>query len=154
MLEKPPDDYCRWISRPDAWGGQIELQILSQRFDVEICSIDVQTLRVDRYNEGQTKRCILVYSGIHYDVVALSPSDPPYHKSYAPPDFDTKIFEATDEQIVEKARDLCKILQGKGYFTDTASFTVRCNECGGTFTGEKEAVEHAASTGHTNFGQA
>ena len=111
VLEKPPDDYCRWISRSDAWGGQIELQILSQRFDVEICSIDVQTLRVDRYNEGQAKRCILVYSGIHYDVVALSPSDPPFHKSYAPPDFDTKIFEASDEQIVERARDLCKILQ-------------------------------------------
>lgn len=42
VLEQEPDEYCRWIQTEDAWGGAIELTILSQHFDIEICSIDVQ----------------------------------------------------------------------------------------------------------------
>lgn len=42
VLEQNPDDYCVWIQSDDAWGGAIELGILSKHFDIEICSIDVQ----------------------------------------------------------------------------------------------------------------
>jgi ubiquitin thioesterase OTU1 len=42
VLEQSPDDYCRWIQTQDAWGGAIELGILSKHFDIEICSLDVQ----------------------------------------------------------------------------------------------------------------
>ena len=38
-------------------------------------------------------------------------------------------------------------------FTDTASFTLRCGVCQIGLKGEKEAVEHAKSTGHTNFAE-
>ena len=154
VLEKDPDDYCRWIQTSDAWGGAIELDVLSRHFDIEICSIDVQTLRVDRFNEGRPSRCILVYSGIHYDTIALSPSDPPYEHAFAPPEFDTKVFEASDAGVLEKAVELCQVLQGQHYYTDTAGFSVRCNICGGVFTGEKGATEHASKTGHYDFGEA
>ncbi|OJD19867.1 hypothetical protein AJ78_00227 [Emergomyces pasteurianus Ep9510] len=154
VLEKSPNDYCRWIQTEDSWGGGIELSILSKHFDVEICSIDVQSLRVDRFNEGQPTRCIVVYSGIHYDTIALSPSDEPYTHAYAPPEFDTKIFDAADPLILERAVALCKILQGKHYYTDTASFRIRCNTCGGQFVGERGATQHATETGHYDFGEA
>ena len=36
-------------------------------------------------------------------------------------------------------------------FTDTANFTLRCGACQIGLRGEKEAVEHATRTGHTNF---
>lgn len=42
VLEQKPDDYCRWIQNSDAWGGAIEMGILSKHFEIEICSIDVQ----------------------------------------------------------------------------------------------------------------
>jgi ubiquitin thioesterase OTU1 len=42
VLDQKPDEYCRWIQTEDAWGGAIEMSILSQHFDIEICSIDVQ----------------------------------------------------------------------------------------------------------------
>lgn len=42
VLEQSPDDYCRWIQTQDAWGGAIEMGILSKYFDIEICSIDVK----------------------------------------------------------------------------------------------------------------
>ncbi|KAI9040499.1 ubiquitin-specific protease OTU1 [Aspergillus affinis] len=154
VLEKRPDDYCRWIQNEDSWGGGIELSILSKHFGIEICSIDVQTLRVDRFNEGPPTRCILVYSGIHYDTIALSPSAPPFAHSDIPPELDTKVFDSADSLVLEKALALCKILQGKHYYTDTAGFSIRCNTCGGIFTGEKGAAQHAAQTGHYDFGEA
>lgn len=153
VLEKKPNDYCRWIQTEDAWGGGIELSILSKHFEVEICSIDVQSLRVDRFNEGAPTRCVVVYSGIHYDTIALSPSDEPYTHAYAPPEFDTKIFDAADPVVLERAVELCQILKGKHYFTDTAGFQIKCNVCGGVFVGEKGASEHAAETGHYDFGE-
>jgi len=154
VLDKEPDEYCRWIQTEDAWGGAIELDILSRHFEIEICSIDVQTLRVDRFNEGRPTRCILVYSGIHYDTIAFSPSDPPYKSSYAPPEFDTKVFDAQDSVILDTAVELCRVLQGRHYFTDTAKFSVKCNQCGGSFVGENGALEHAKQTGHWDFGEA
>lgn len=154
VLEKQPEDYCRWIQTEDAWGGAIELDILSRHFDIEICSIDVQTLRTDRFNEGRPTRCILVYSGIHYDTIASSPSDAPHEHSYAPPEFDTKIFDAADAVVLQTAVELCRILQGKHYFTDTAAFGIKCNICGKACVGEKGATEHAKETGHYDFGEA
>ncbi|OKL62935.1 hypothetical protein UA08_02087 [Talaromyces atroroseus] len=154
VLDKRADDYCRWIQSEDAWGGAIELDILSKHFGVEICSIDVQTLRVDHFNEGQATRCFVVYSGIHYDMIALSPSDPPFAHAYAPPDFDTRIFDAADPVILEKALELCRTLQKRHYYTNTATFQIRCNTCGGLFIGEKGATEHASKTGHYDFGEA
>ncbi|KAF2144383.1 uncharacterized protein K452DRAFT_223092 [Aplosporella prunicola CBS 121167] len=154
VLQKAPDDYCRWIQRDESWGGGIELGILSQHFDLEIASINVQDLRVDRFNEGKPRRCILVYSGIHYDTIAMSPSEPPHTKADLPPELDIKQFDADDGIILEKARELCKILQGRHYFTDTAGFAVKCNTCGWQGSGETSAVDHAKSTGHMDFGEA
>lgn len=141
---KDPDDYCRWIQTEDAWGGQIELNIISNHFDIEICSIDVQGLRIDRYNEGRPKRCIVVYSGIHYDNIALSPFD-------SPPEFDVKIFDSRDDVILSSAVELCQTLKSKGYYTDTAAFKIRCKQCGAVCFGEAGATEHASKTGHYIF---
>ena len=154
VLEKDPDAYCRWIQTESSWGGAIELNILSRHFDIEICSIDVQSLRVDRFNEGKPQRCILVYSGIHYDVIALSPSDPPYMTAYSPPEFDEKVFDSADQDLLGTAVELCRLLQAQHYYTDTAAFNVRCNICSSLFTGEKGATEHAQKTGHYDFGEA
>lgn len=127
--------------------GQIELDILSRHFDIEICSIDVQTLRVDRYNEGMATRCILVYSGIHYDIIALSPFD-------SPPEDDGKIFDAADDTVLNQAVALCQMLQDRHYFTDTAGFRIQCNVCKAMVVGERGATEHASQTGHYDFGEA
>ncbi|KAJ6115117.1 hypothetical protein N7486_000895 [Penicillium sp. IBT 16267x] len=154
ILGKEPDEYCQWIQKDDSWGGAIELKILSEYFNIEICSIDVQTLHMFQFNEGAPTRCIVVYSGIHYDVLALSPSDPPYTRANSSAHGDTKIFDAIDPVVLEKAKELCRVLQSKHYYTDTAGFSVRCNTCGGTFTGEKGATKHASETGHYDFGEA
>ena len=153
VLDQKPDDYCRWIQTSDAWGGSIELGILSKHFDIEICSIDVQRVRVDYYNQGMATRCILVYSGIHYDTIALSPSVPPYEHAYGPPENDVKVFNAMDGLILDSAKALCRTLQERHYYTDTAGLSVRCIDCGFTGKGQKDATKHAMETGHENFGE-
>lgn len=152
VLEQPPDDYCRWIQTENAWGGAIELNVLSRHFGIEICSIDVQTLRVDGFNEGVGKRCILVYSGIHYDTIALSQSDP--YSAFAQPEEDVKIFDAKDDDVLVAALELCGELKKRHYFTDTAAFRLRCNICRNTFVGEDGATDHASKTGHYDFSEA
>lgn len=154
VLGKKPDEYCQWIQNEDSWGGAIELKILSEYFNIEICSIDVQTLHMFQFNEGAPTRCIVVYSGIHYDVLALSPSEPPYTHAGPTAQTDTKIFDAADPVVLEKAKEMCRALQSRHYYTDTSGFLVRCNTCGNTFTGEKGAVKHASETGHYDFGEA
>lgn len=150
VLGRSPDDYCKWISYSDSWGGGIELSILSQEFDIEIASIDVQTLRVDRFNEGRPRRCILVYSGIHYDTIAFVPSGSPTYS----PENDVKLFDSNDSVTLEAARELCGQLKKQKYYTDTQKFDIKCNKCGWKGAGERGAVQHAEETGHVDFGEA
>ena len=150
ILQRAPDEYCKWISYSDSWGGGIELSILSQEFDIEIASINVQDNRVDRFNEGRPRRCILVYSGIHYDTIALVPQG----LSSQDPSQDIKLFDANDDIILEAARELCGQLRKQHYFTDTQKFDIKCNKCGWKGAGERGAIQHATETGHSDFGEA
>lgn len=153
VLEQPPDDYCRWIQTPDAWGGAIEMGILANYFSIEICSIDVQSLRVDKFNEGADKRCILVYSGIHYDTIVQSPSEPPHTKANNPPDFDMRVWDNDDHEILIKAQELCRKLQDKHYYTDTGGMAIKCGVCGVVVYGEGQASGHAMQTGHYDMAE-
>jgi len=148
VLEQKPDDYCRWIQTDDAWGGAIEMGILAQHFEIEICSIDVQSLRCDKFNEGASNRCILAYSGIHYDTIVQSPSDPPHTKANYPPELDKRIWATDDDDILEKATTLCKKLQEQHYFTDTGGMAIKCATCGWIGHGQGQAQTHAQQTGH------
>jgi len=104
-----------------------------------------------RFNDPHPRFCMLVYSGIHYDALALSPLT---EYSYLPsPDADTCIFERGDEGILQAAMELVRKLKRKKYFTDTKRFTLRCGVCGVGLVGEEEARGHAKKTGHTQFGE-
>lgn len=59
VLEQNPDDYCRWIQTQDAWGGAIEMGILSKHFDIEICSIDVQVVL---YSAHSPELMLIIFS--------------------------------------------------------------------------------------------
>ncbi|KAF8250139.1 OTU-domain-containing protein [Wilcoxina mikolae CBS 423.85] len=149
VLEQKVDAYCEWIKMESSWGGGIELGIFADFFDVEICTIDVATGSLVRFNEGKDRRVIVVYSGIHYDALALSPLGASVHDS----DRDEMVFDKNDQVVLAAAQELCTKLRQKHYFTDTKNFSVKCNICQKLMKGQNEAVAHAAATGHTNFGE-
>lgn len=144
ILGRPRDEYVQWILRESSWGGAIELNILSKTFGVTIQCMDVATGTVHTFNPGMDNFIAVMYSGIHYDAVVLEGGS------------ETQtVFEGdeTGFAVMEALNALQQKLKQQHYYTDTASFQVKCNDCGTILTGEKKATEHAKATGHTNFGE-
>jgi ubiquitin thioesterase OTU1 len=126
---QPRDKYITTILRPAAWGGAIELSILAKHYSTEISSIDVETGRVDRFEPSPEKnsgnRCILIYSGIHYDAATLAPM------ADAPPDFHQTVFPVSgagvdDDPILRAGKELAGNLRAKKAYTNTATFDLKC----------------------------
>lgn len=153
ILSMPVDKYCRTIQDPERWGGAIELGIFSDLFDLEIVAFDVKSQNPLKFGENKDSRCILVYSGIHYDRIACSPSEPPYTHSDLPPELDRTNWSTSDDEILEKTRELIRKLHEMHYFTDTVEFLLRCTVpgCDWLGNGQKEANKHAQQTGHMGF---
>ncbi|KAJ9098620.1 hypothetical protein QFC21_004267 [Naganishia friedmannii] len=142
MLGRSREEYIQTIQKPSSWGGAIELAILAKHFKTEISSYDVLTGRADRFGEGQyDNRCILIYSGIHYDAATSTPT------LDAPVDFQTSIFPVSDTNLTKAAEQLVKKLKEKHYYTDTQNFDLRCQVCQIGLKGEQGAREHAIKTG-------
>lgn len=93
----PPSQYIATILKPLTWGGAIELGILAAHYRTEIASIDVETGRIDHFAPAGFSgvgaigvgdmRCIVIYSGIHYDAATLAPvADAPgeWHQTMFP----------------------------------------------------------------------
>ncbi|KAF9527001.1 hypothetical protein CPB83DRAFT_856962 [Crepidotus variabilis] len=155
ILGMPPPKYIETISKPSSWGGAIELSILAQHYQTEIASIDVETGRIDHFTPpgdfSASMRCILIYSGIHYDAASLAPMrDAPdeWHQTL----FEIKSSDDSDPILVA-AKKLADILRSKKAFTNTSTFDLKCEQCGKGLKGEKEARVHAEQTGHTQFGE-
>lgn len=151
ILDKPRSVYMSWIMQESSWGGAIELEILAKNFGITICSLDVANVRTDMFNPGQDRFVCVIYSGIHYDAVALCADQ---FESGRPEDDET-IFEGDMKGmlVLESLRELGTLLKQQRYYTDTAKFTLKCNTCGASLSGEKEATKHAMATGHTDFGE-
>jgi ubiquitin thioesterase OTU1 len=150
ILGRPAEDYIKWILKETSWGGAIELSILSKHFQVTIACLDISTLHVHHFNPGQDSFIIVAYSGIHYDAVALSPL-----MEDETDEFDQTVFndDEVGALVMDSLVELGAKLKQMHYYTDTASFQLKCNTCGTTLKGEKGATKHAELTGHTNFGE-
>lgn len=147
ILGKTNQEYCDWIRRDDTWGGAIEISILSKFYQCEICVVDTQTARIDRFGEdaGYPKRVLLMYDGIHYDPLQRDLPDPD-----SPP---LTIFSSNDDIVLVQALELADEARRKRQFTDVNRFTLRCMVCQKGLTGQAEARDHFKETGHTNFGE-
>ncbi|KNA09092.1 hypothetical protein SOVF_156820 [Spinacia oleracea] len=151
FLGKKNEEYCSWILDSEKWGGAIELSILSDFYGREIAAYDIQTTRCDLYGQDRkfSERVMLLYDGLHYDALAMSPSEG------APEEFDQTIYAVHNDRTIGPiegvAQNFVKEQHRLRKFTDTANFTLRCGVCQMGVKGQKEAVEHAQATGHANF---
>jgi ubiquitin thioesterase OTU1 len=149
VLDQKPDEYCKWIQTPDAWGGAIEIGIIAQQFDIEVFAINISDGSVQKFNEsGQGLRAYLVYSGIHWDCIVEN-----FVGKDGPGDIDVAQFEVFDDEVYLKAKEIGEKLGKAGYYTDTKKFGIVCNTCKWEGTGEQSAAAHFAETKHTDFGQ-
>ncbi|CAN1339710.1 OVARIAN TUMOR DOMAIN-containing deubiquitinating enzyme 2 [Linum perenne] len=102
-----------------------------------------------RQDKKYSERVMLIYDGLHYDALAMSPFEE------APDEFDQTIFAIQKDRTIGLVEgmtlNLVRDQQRKRSYTDTANFTLRCGVCQIGVIGQKEAVEHAQATGHVNF---
>eukprot|EP01135_Chromosphaera_perkinsii_P004307 Nk52_evm19s276 gene=Nk52_evmTU19s276 len=149
LLGKPNREYQEWILNKQHWGGGIELSILSRYFEKEICALDTQTVRVDRFGEDANykERVFVIYDGIHYDAIAVASS------SSAPESKDKTVFSADDQLTFSKAVSFLDAANMQHQYTDLAGFQLRCMDCDAKLKGQTQAQQHAQQTGHTNFGE-
>ena len=56
-------------------------------------------------------------------------------------------------QLALSLPHVCRQAHEARQFTDVGSFTLRCGVCQVGVRGQKEAVEHAKATGHSNFSE-
>lgn len=150
FLDKAPEVYQNWILTDTSWGGAIELSILSKYYCIQIAAISIQNLRVDIYGEsdGFDNRIYVIYDGIHYDVLVKNYSEE------NPPATDICIFGQSDAESLQGAIVVADDSRKKKQFTDTSKFALVCGTCYEGLVGQKEAVEHCRTTGHTNFQEA
>ncbi|OAQ79096.1 Ovarian tumor, otubain [Purpureocillium lilacinum] len=153
VLGCDPAEYCRSIQDPDRWGGGIELSILSSIFDIQICTYDVQTQNLMKFGEDKLQRCILVYSGIHYDRVAFSYSDAPHLAALLPPEVDRTLWPVEDDEVLQRTQQLVQRLNSAHYYTDTEGLILKCDVpgCGWIGSGQHEGRKHAELTGHVQL---
>ena len=128
ICSRPREEYIQTILKPSAWGGAIELSILAEHYSTEIASVDVETGRIDKFSPppeaDSGNRCILVYSGIHYDAATIAPMlDVPddFHQTIIP-----KEKDGDDDPILQAAKKLADKLRAKRAYTNTATFDLRC----------------------------
>lgn len=135
------DDLPRYftVMSSSGWGGGLECAALSLLHRVEILAVDVETGTLFSFNVGATsKRIVLMYSGIHYDALYDATTD-------------VRLFDASSPLIEARARLTAEKVRDSGRYTNIATFTLRCSVCDTKIRGEKDANEHARSSGHTAF---
>lgn len=150
VLGRAPANYCEWIRKDDAWGGAIELGILSKFLQVRINCFDVELGRSMVFQDEEhipTKFLCLVYSGIHYDCLVANSL---LSQSKAG---DVGNWCKGEEMILEASATLVSRLQKRNYTTNTTTFRVRCLECYEILVGEMGATKHANNKGHFRFGE-
>ena len=141
ILGKDPEEYCKWISNKETWGGGIELSILSKFFHVQIGVADIQFITIEYF--GNYDKCIyLLYNNIHYDVFYKEENG----KIIG-------VFDSNDANVKQEIMDICMQLQSQENYVDTANFSLKCMECGFLLKGQNEVIEHTKKTGHINYGE-
>lgn len=150
VLGRTPAKYCEWIRKDDAWGGAIELGILSKYLNVRINCFDVELGRSMVFQDEEripSKFVCLVYSGIHYDCFVTN-QFLTQNKSG-----DQGNWTENEDAILQASATLVSQLQKRNYTTNTTTFRVRCLECYEVLVGEMGASNHANSKGHFRFGE-
>ncbi|RDD40809.1 Ubiquitin thioesterase OTU1 [Trichoplax sp. H2] len=146
FLGVEPSEYSRWIMLSTSWGGGIEIAILSEHFQVEICVVDTVNIRIDRFGEDKNyqHRIFLIYDGSHYDSLELV--------DMANPNTSAKQkFSTNDDNLIPLALELANEVKLNRQNTYAGNYALRCSYCYKQLTGVYDAQQHTKLTGHTNF---
>lgn len=139
-LGKSLQEYIYWIRDPMSWGGEIELIILSEYFNVEICVISVNSISDNIINDEKSykKRIYLLYTNAHYNLIVRNFPD-------GDPDMDVTRF-CKNPKTHSLALDAAGNYRAKHFHRETETFL--CLSCNEKFVGQSAATAHIHETNH------
>eukprot|EP00474_Spongospora_subterranea_P009357 CRZ09815.1 hypothetical protein [Spongospora subterranea] len=138
LLGKPVVEYCNWIMNTDSWGGEIELAILSEYYQIQLKVIDIRTQQILSYFNS-VEIAYLLYDGIHYNILQRKSG--------------RCVFSVDDAFALTQAKNIALQALQDRKFTDVNAFQLRCEVCKCGLTGQAEAVQHMKVSGHTQFAE-
>mmetsp|Transcript_131997 Transcript_131997/g.329251 ORF Transcript_131997/g.329251 Transcript_131997/m.329251 type:complete len:292 (+) Transcript_131997:71-946(+) len=143
-------EYGSWIMGPDKWGGDMEIGILAEHFQVQIVILSIETGAVKTMAPDVPRgenRIFLLYDervlkngavqGLHYDPIVDTENGSGC--------FGVNDADAMEQAVAEakKVSTKHKVMQQEGAF--------QCGDCMQVFAGMPEISKHAMATGHANI---
>lgn len=147
--------YCDFITRPNSWGGEPEIIILSDYFNLNIIVGVVETNEIIKFREANQNIIFLVYYGGHYDLAGshFEVEDKQTSKCVQ---IKLNIIQKyidydSPEILINEFQVFISELNKKFDFLDIKNYHIYCVECGCMFMLEEEFVEHKKKYNHSNF---
>ena len=144
------EEYQNFITNRNNWGGAIEIKILSELLQIEICAFDIENLQTLFFgeNENYSEIIFLMYDGIHYNSLVLLPN------GCQDFDFDiTKFPINIKNKLTNKFFEVIKKMNTQNQFVNLNQMVLVCDDCKDIFQNQQEALKHQQNYGHTNFSQ-
>ena len=141
------ENYCKWILKPDSWGGEPEIIILSDYFNLNIIVGIVETKEILFFGKENQNIIFLIFYGNHYDLGSVKFEIFPntFLISY----LIRKISDFSDvEYLVEEFRNYIYGLNKKNEFVDVKNYKIFCTECGSMFKLVEEFEKHKVKFNH------
>lgn len=140
ILGKSIEEYSQWIKNINNWGGEIELVILSEFFEVEICIISVNPISESIINENKSyhKRIYLLFTNAHYNLIV---------RNFPDGDLKSDVTRfSKNPQTHSLVLDAATNYRNKNINKELVTFI--CRDCYKTFVGSSSASAHAQETKH------
>lgn len=149
-LNMTNEKYQNFITNKNNWGGAIEIQILSDILQIEICTFDIEHMQTLFFGEEENYNQIIfiMYNGIHYDSLVLLP------EGCSDFDFDlTKFPNYMKTHLTDKFFEIIKKMNSEKYFVNLNNIAIICDDCQDIFSDQNQAIIHQKNVGHCNFSQ-
>ncbi len=147
------EKYIDWIKKPDSWGGEPEIIILSEFFNLNIIVGVVETKEVLKFGKENENVIFLIYYGGHYDLAVIE-FEIKYNENTIKEIFNLIIKQVDCEDmdfLIKKFEEFIGELNKKFDFLDIKNYHIYCVDCGCMFTLETEFQEHKEKHKHTSF---
>mmetsp|Transcript_530 Transcript_530/g.598 ORF Transcript_530/g.598 Transcript_530/m.598 type:complete len:222 (+) Transcript_530:159-824(+) len=139
-LDQNVQDYCDWLNLNTSWGGENEILILAELFDIQISVIQIETLSILTYSPPNvtenvnTKRIYILYTGQHYDAIIDEDNQQYMFESDDYAVYDTLALSCAEDHklaweisLKTRSRKRIKCLECQALLKDIEDFKDHCN---------------------------
>ena len=140
--------YCTWITNPFNWGGETEINILSQHYKCEIAVVAMHGGFVMIYGEGNpgyVGRIYILYTGSHYDALVGITENGEFNTAE-----EVRIFPLSDETGKPMALEVARVAEEEAIrkASERRRKVLKCAGCGAMLDDNDAFQAHCMEVEH------